>query len=119
MCRGLARLIEKIRYSLEQRIEFVTTNAIFILAPPVKYGCGLRDKGLNLLSSLPSTRNDAPKPDIRYHGLSLKENLITLFEVPFKNGSDEEVKRVRAPVTLAKGVFRDLARGRRRTLETS
>jgi hypothetical protein len=52
-----------------------------------------------------STQNEAPKPAIRDLGLSRTGKLITLLEVSFKDGSAEEVERIRRLVTLAREVF--------------
>jgi len=53
------------------------------------YDRGLTDGRRNLLSTWPSTRNDAPKPEMRCLGLS-PGRLVTYFEVPFRDDSDEE-----------------------------
>ena len=70
-----------------------------------RFDGGLRRKKLNLLSTWPHTRHDAPKPYIKNHNLSPKGKFVTLFEIPFKDDSDEEVRRVRRLVTLARAVY--------------
>ncbi|KAG9231510.1 hypothetical protein BJ875DRAFT_444016 [Amylocarpus encephaloides] len=70
-----------------------------------KYGGGLKSRKENLLSSSRPTQNEAPKPDIRNLGLSRTGKLITLLEVSFKDGSAEEVEKIRRLVTLAREVF--------------
>jgi hypothetical protein len=66
-------------------------------------GC-LADKRRNLLSTWRSTRYDPPKPQIRDLGLNPGKKLITFFEVPFKDNSDQEIERIRRLVALARAV---------------
>ena len=52
-----------------------------------------------------ANENDWPKSDIKYLKLDPRSKFVTLFEIPFKDDSDEEVRRVRALVSLARVVF--------------
>lgn len=70
-----------------------------------KFDRGLRHKRLQVLSTSPGARNYAPRPYMRNHNLISKGKLITLFEMPFKDDSDEEARRVRRLVTLAREVY--------------
>ncbi len=70
-----------------------------------KYGRDLSSKKLELLSTWPCSRTRAPRPEIKDLGLGPKGQLITLFEVPFRDNSDEEVMRIRSLVTLARAIF--------------
>ena len=65
---------------------------------------GLRYHRLKLLSPSAWTQND-PKVDIRDLDLDTRGQFVTLFEIPFKDDSYEEISRVRHLVTLAKTVF--------------
>jgi hypothetical protein len=68
------------------------------------YDRGLTDGRHSLLSTWPSTRNDAPKLEMRCLGLS-PGRLVTYFEVPFRDDSDEEIERIKILVALARAVF--------------
>jgi hypothetical protein len=70
-----------------------------------QYDYGLSGTRYKHLSTWPSRRNDPPEPDIRDLGLSPRGKFITLFEVPFKDGSSQEIRRIRTLVTLARAVF--------------
>lgn len=69
------------------------------------YGRSLSGRRSSILSTWPSTRNDAFKFMTKDHGLSPKRKFITFLEVPFKGGGDEEVGRIRSLAILAKAVF--------------
>lgn len=68
------------------------------------YDRGLTHGRRNLLLTWPSTRNDALKPEMRCLGLS-PGRLVTYFEVPFRDHSDEEIERIKTLVALARAVF--------------
>jgi len=70
-----------------------------------QYGWELRGRRASLISTWPSNRKAAVRDDIKELGLSPTGKFITLFETPFRDDRDEEIKRVSALVTLAKAVF--------------
>ena len=71
-----------------------------------RLGRGLSYRSHGLRSTWPGPQQECtPKPEMKYHGLSPTGKFITLFTIPFKNDSMEEVQRTRTLVTLARAIF--------------
>jgi hypothetical protein len=84
--------------------DFHDSECYLYLGTASSYGGGLACKRQDLLSPWPSARQKPPRLEICDLGLSHRK-LVTVLEIPFLDSSDEEIRRIRTLVALARAVF--------------